>query len=496
MTTKLQILNTDFKLLTIVENTNKNLPLISANINESLQPFSELSFVIPEKEEDSVHVKIGNYVLYKDLDNKEHLYIISVVEEINAEQKEIYCEHISTELADEHLEVVEKRIAPANECISAILLGSDWKVGTVDNLNQQSFNTYYTNKLDALNECADKFKGELVFETAFVKGVLVKTVHLLRSRGSFTGKRFEYGKDILNIRRTVDMTQIKTAIYGYGASSKDNSNDKKRVNFSNVVWSSSMGHPLNKPKGQKFIGDNQAKALYGLDNGKKHRYGMLDAGEVTDPETLLILANAYLNRVNKPKVTYEMSVIELERLAGFEHEKIRLGDTVIVLDYEFQQPIKVTARVIEIKGDLLNPEKTEVVLGNFKEVFTDIYDKVKDLETAINNNTGIWNNKLDSMDLSHYAEFGSLIYEGTANETKTFSFSQIYTESPVIHAQTQLIDEDISAVTEVPQVVIKAIKTGDFYTGAMVKIIRSETTSRKFLVTLQSYCSSPDETTV
>lgn len=161
---------------------------------------------------------------------------------------------------------------------------------------------------------------------------------------------------------------------------KNDTSDKERLTFTDVEWSTTKGHPVDKPLGQIYVEDKEALFLYGKNSGKEHRFGLLDAGEVEDAEQLLILSYAYLNRVNKPKITYEMSVIELEKIANYEHERVRLGDTVIVLDYEFQTPIKVTASVVEIKRNLLNPESTEVVLGNFKDVFTDIYDKVRELE--------------------------------------------------------------------------------------------------------------------
>ncbi|MFC0559689.1 phage tail protein [Halalkalibacter alkalisediminis] len=494
MTVKLQILNSDFRLLTVIENTNKNLPLLSATQNESLQPLNELLFTVPEKEEDSVYIKIGNYALYRDIDSIEHLFIISMVEEVDANYKNVHCEHISTELADEHITVIEKTLTTASECLHSIMSGSDWKVGIVEDFGYKSFNLYYTNRLHVLNEFANTFGGELMFETSITLGQVEKKVHLIKGRGTYTGKRFEYGKDILNIRRTVDMSEVKTAIYGYGTSSLDDNSNKQRLTFKDVVWSTSNGHPTNKPLGQTFVGDNTARSLYGKNNGQTHRYGMLDAGEVTDPEILINLSYAYLNRVNKPKITYEMSVIELERIAGYEHEKVRLGDTVVVLDYEFKVPIKVTARIIEIRRDLLNTEKTEIVLGNFKEIFSDIYDKINDLEDAINNNTGIWNNKLDSLDLDHYGEFGMLIYEGTTSTVMEFNFAQVYIEVPVIHVQMQLLDEEIDSVDEVVTFTVKPINQGAYYTGGSIKVNRADSTQRRFAINIQSFCSTPLDT--
>ncbi|MEW9503618.1 phage tail protein, partial [Jeotgalibacillus marinus] len=65
------------------------------------------------------------------------------------------------------------------------------------------------------------------------------------------------------------------------------------------------------------------------------------------------------------------SAISLEKIAGLEHEKVRLGDTVFIIDREFVPEILVEGRVIELKRVRNEPERTEIKLGNFLPLYTD-----------------------------------------------------------------------------------------------------------------------------
>src|SRR5690606_41298567 len=68
-------------------------------------------------------------------------------------------------------------------------------------------------------------------------------------------------------------------------------------------------------------------------------------------------------------IYYSLKVRLLERLAGYEHEKVELGDTCIAIDRKFSRPIELVARVIAIGYDVFNPEDTAMVeMGQFLSV--------------------------------------------------------------------------------------------------------------------------------
>jgi phage minor structural protein len=192
--------------------------------------------------------------------------------------------------------------------------------------------------------------------------IIGRYVDVKRLRGSDTGKRFVYGKDTTSIYREADDEKLKTAVYAFG---KYDEAAKTYVRIAGVEW---RGYPYDnfpavKPLANPWIGDDEAKALWG--RAGRHRYGEYYNDEITDPNILIEAAWDYLQTINKPMTTYEMEAIELERLTGFKHEKIRIGDTVGVVDSEFTPTLRVKARVLQIDRNLSDPRKTKFIIGNY-----------------------------------------------------------------------------------------------------------------------------------
>ena len=183
--------------------------------------------------------------------------------------------------------------------------------------------------------------------------------------GTDTGKQFAYSKDILSIEREEDISGIATALYGRGKGVEiDEGSYGRRLTFADVVWSELYGDPVDKPAGQEWVGDDEALARWGRPGGR-HRFDVFTDEEETDPAKLLEKTWAELARRKVPRVTYRLDVVSLEELTNYEHEAVRLGDLVRVIDREFKPELVVSARVIEIERDLLDPANTKVVLGSF-----------------------------------------------------------------------------------------------------------------------------------
>lgn len=63
----------------------------------------------------------------------------------------------------------------------------------------------------------------------------------------------------------------------------------RRITFADVVWSSENGDPADKPAGQEWIGDDNSKEQFGRLSGstRRHRFGIFEDSEETDPAKLL-----------------------------------------------------------------------------------------------------------------------------------------------------------------------------------------------------------------
>ena len=197
--------------------------------------------------------------------------------------------------------------------------------------------------------------GELRFRVEFEgAGIIRKIIDVLNIRGRNTGKSFDYGKDIQSIEKTIDMSSLVTRAYGYGE------ND---MTFGSVVWNT-PSNPANKPSGQIWVMDVDATDIWGRYDGTVSRDGVFEDGRINNANTLLNRTWDYIQRNNRPFISYDMSIVDLEYITGLRHEGIRLGDTVNIIDRLFKHELRGTARIVEIKRVLSIPEKTEVVNGN------------------------------------------------------------------------------------------------------------------------------------
>lgn len=349
---------------------------------EVLNGENTFEFTVPANMADAAYVSVGNLAAYKDLDTAWQFFEIKKIVDKHGDglTRTAYCEHIFYELLDE-IVINKKPEAGATAALAGMLTDTRWTAGTVDDLGTSRTSAYYENALSSVQKVADAWKGELKWRCVIAGGVITRYCDLLAGRGTDTGKQFAYKKDIVNITREVDQSGLFTAMYGRGKGVETESGEGygRRLTFSDIVWTKAGGDPADKPTEQEWVGDIDALALYGRSG--RHRYGVYINEDITDGEELLQATWDYLQTANKPRTTYELDVISLEELTGYEHEAVRLGDTVRVIDREFTPELVVSARIIEIDRDLLQPQNTKVVLGSFAP---------KIIETTINTQQHIY----------------------------------------------------------------------------------------------------------
>lgn len=326
---------------------------------EVLNGENTFQFTIPANSEHSEYVVEGNLVAFRDLDSYWQVFEIKRLVDVHGDglTRTAYCEHIFYELLDDI--VTDRRpSADATAALAGMLDGTRWQVGIVDDLGASSTSAYYESALSAVQKVANAWKGELNWRCVIEGGVITRYVDLLAMRGTDTGKQFAYSKDILSIEREVDTSGVVTALYGRGKGIElDSGGYGRRLTFADV-------EAPGKPLGQEWIGDTDALARWGRPGGR-HRFDVFIDEEETDPVKLLEKTKAELDRRKVPRATYRLDVVSLEELTGYEHEKVRLGDLVRVIDREFKPELVVSARVIEIERDILDPANTKVVLGSF-----------------------------------------------------------------------------------------------------------------------------------
>ena len=351
-------------------------PYWNAIHHEALNSENTFTFTVPAGHPFAQYVAEGNLVAFKDLDQDWQLFEIIRVTDVhgNGLTRTAFCEHAFYELLDDFIEDRRPTDCSAHFALTQALTDTRWEPGTVVNLGTNSTNFYYESARSAIRKVKDIWGGELRFRVEVSGGVISgRYVDLLERRGEDTGKQWEHGRHTLNIEREVDMTTVRTALYGRGKGVETEAGGHgRRLTFVDVEWSVANGDPTDKPAGQEWIGDPDALTRWGRSGGR-HRVGAFEDADETDPAALLQKTWDELQEQKNPRATYRMTVLDLERLSGYEHEKVRLGDTTRVIDRKFSPPMLVEARVIEIHRDRLRPENTQITLGKFAPTLADDY---------------------------------------------------------------------------------------------------------------------------
>lgn len=252
----------------------------------------------------------------------------------------------------------------AKEILQRVLQGTRWEVGYIDSTGTMDTNFYYQPCLECIQKIAQLFNMEVVFTYGFDSKYQVITsrkVNLYQQQGQRTGKRFEYGSNLLTVTREEDSQDIVTALVGRGKGEEKTDEETgeatggygRRINFSNVVWSKANGDPADKPAGQEYVEDVQATKIFGYDDGKP-RIGIVIFEDIEDPVELLKATWASLKSSDRPKVTFKASVTDVGNLG--------LGDTIAIIRHELE--IEYFTRVFKVTHDLLDKQNNTVEMGD------------------------------------------------------------------------------------------------------------------------------------
>lgn len=407
---------TEERLAILSLQDNQQLPYGDDEYIEQLNKDYSFEFSVPLEHEDSKYLVKNNRVLFVDKDGYLQEFQIYKVEEERSNDIamiRVYAEHAYYELLDDVVTDLRVRNGEAVEAVTKALSTSRWIPGQVDSLGTGTVNFYYSNGLKNLQDIVKEFGGELRFRASLNEDetkIESRYVDLLTRRGADTGKRFEYTKDIVSIKRTTDFSGIKTALYGRGKGEETEDNGyTRKVTIESAEWTVANGNPVDKPFGQEYVENLEALSLFGREGGTRHRFGVFDV-DSTDPYEILQKTYEALLDVSTPKVTYEVEGQDLE-IIGLSHEKVRLGDTVFIIDRGFKPELRIEARVIELRRSLSNPEQVTIVLGNYIPLFTDISTQLEELKSEFTDRKGVWD-KVESIDGSNIV-VGDTSFEDT-----------------------------------------------------------------------------------
>ncbi|MDF0160809.1 tail fiber domain-containing protein [Staphylococcus pseudintermedius] len=298
-------------------------------------------------------------VLSKRASNLQHRNRI-IIQDSNSKYREFIIEHVEQEGSYTEVECVAsyledikkaKPIEPmvlskksTHESLEKILAGTGWQTSDLTEYGGNKTTTWknYQSRYDSLLQLKTTFSMTLDFYIELgAHTVNGRFVVLKKKSPLFKGKEIVYGKDLAGMKRTLNMSEVKTALIAQGPE-QDNGN--------RIILE---------------VKDDEAQSQFGL---PEHYLWDIYEPETDDQnmtETRLrTLATTELNKRKKQAVTYEVISIDVKKL--YPQEEIAIGDLVRVKDQEFNPPLYLEGEVIGEKYDLISGQ-SEWVFGEYVE---------------------------------------------------------------------------------------------------------------------------------
>jgi phage minor structural protein len=368
-------------------NMPKACPYYDDNMIEDLDTYRlTFEFKVPANHSTAALVKEGLYFVTRGLDEEFLMFKIIICKNgFDSAGPYIYAygESAGLELLKAPCRPIYLTSQSPEDAMTYMLNGTRWSVGQIGvGGTANILFTNYTTILAELPNVAKLYEGELKYRVAFSGGrVIGRYVDLLDRRGSITGKRFTYKKDLVGLTKTVDTSNLFTGLIGVGPAD-ENGNYMTFKDLNSVLY--------NKPAGQDFIADEEALEKWG--DGDKHLIGIFEVQDAENKEALMDLTYEELQKVKEPVFTYDVQLILLGELLGRSWEDIRLGDTVGIYDTQFPEPIMLTARVQSLSISKTNPEASSATLSDFIPAKTNINKTLQDLQAKLSKGGGVWDN--------------------------------------------------------------------------------------------------------
>ena len=307
-----------------------------------------------------------------------------------------YCAGSIAELSRTYIEDKRNRNANAKACLAKALEGTRWAVGTVETgtiTGTANLAFYHCTALDAIQKTADTYGLEVQTEyqpDPTGNQIGRRIIHLLEHRGSTsTTKRFEYGKDLTQIKRDIDSGDVITRLYGWGKGIEQTNEEGeatggygRKISFADVN------------NGKPYIQDDNALANWGIvgaDGTKHHSEASADFPDCEDPKELLNLTKAALKTRTTPVVSYTADVTALGQ-AGYDPEGTDVGDSVQIIDTSFTTPLRLEGRILQIEENLAGSlADTKITLGNIRQTYTQRMAAQQQALDKLVSNSGAWN---------------------------------------------------------------------------------------------------------
>lgn len=323
--------------------------------------------------------KVGNYILYIDLNGKhEWMTILKATHDPLNQVRSLECEDAGLDLLNET--VTDYKADKAYNVayyINKFTYDSGFKIGVneIPNLTRKLEWEGEATALERIQSVATQFdNAELEFRFDFSGNELAQRyIDIKKKRGTTDFHRMYVNRDIHSIVVEEDIYDLVNAIYATGGTIEGKD---QPINLKGHTWKDPEGRfVLNKSDG--VIRDTQNIKQWSRTNTNSHYFLQYKQFETTNKNTLVNNVVSHLKKYSVPVVNYIVDIANIP-------DMLQVGDTVELVDEN--EKLYLSSRVQELTFKY-DEGTCEAVLSDFVRLKSGIAEQLRDIKIDIANDT-------------------------------------------------------------------------------------------------------------
>ena len=340
----------------VLDSLKKVRAVVTRGISELIH--DETGFALTAEIPASYKADVGEYVGFECVDRRFRLFEIDTAtdDEIRRVTQIRATDAAVAELSASICESTAPKETQAPALAAAILGGSGWELGIAENGESAgTVETYYRTRWEALREletaCGVRVEPYYVLHENAVQRRMVDVTAI---RSTYRGRFVQQGLDADHVE-IIRSESPRPKVYALGTVISNEDGVTKRLTIADAEWSKANGDPVDKPRGQTWIGVPEAVSRY---PGREKR---IERDDIDDPYKLMQAGWEEAQKAAQPKTLAQGTISDMEMIAGQTWKAVRKWDAVWVKP---RNRPGAMVQVLRIERNYVRPDRTKMTMGD------------------------------------------------------------------------------------------------------------------------------------
>lgn len=339
---------------------------------------SSYEFTIDKSDEASHYLESGNYIVLQDDKGKTWLFTILDYEETH-NTKTVYAEDAGIELINKAVDIWKgDGPHPFSYYFDLVTKGTPWKLG-VNQLAELERTLTYEGRDTGLGRLLSILKGfdnaECTFDvTVKMNAPAEFKINVYKQVGNDRSDvQIVYNSELNDITKKESRAEFVTALAGVGGQIQtEDGSEGGNVDFSELEYNKDG---FVTKKGDKFLRAVDANRTF--NPGQESYIESFYEYDTQSPSELLNRTLSKLKTYSEPQYTYTADVKVIDA-------SLVLGDTVTILDHDYNPALYLSARVAKLVKSYTDPAQNEIEFTNYRLLSSALADKLARLQVIVN----------------------------------------------------------------------------------------------------------------